>query len=268
MLKRKCRVGDDTPSAAGFEIAVGDAEVHTTSADIGLSDIGRADLAADDVREATARIRKSIGKLVRSFIDIGNDLIIIKAGVGHGNFLPWIKTEFGMTEKTAQRYMSIAREYKNDMVSNLPPTVLYALAAKSTPPEVRAEAIEMAVSSEKVTTKVVAGLKSKHEHTKTKPAVKSNPAGLADLPDDMMVCPDCHGSGLGDHIDDTDDYPATAKPDAVMAGMIYTLTIDLQIAKHEIKTLKKENAALKDRLDTEKESHQEFKRHGGTRRVH
>lgn len=68
------------------------------------------------------------------------DIIEIKQAIGHGNFLPWIEAEFSMTERTAQRFMQAAEagaEY--DTMSDLPPSILYALAASSTPEAVPVE---------------------------------------------------------------------------------------------------------------------------------
>jgi hypothetical protein len=55
--------------------------------------------------------------------------------LGHGNFLPWIEAEFGMSEWTARNFMRVAEEFggKSGTVPDLPPTVLYQLAAPSTP---------------------------------------------------------------------------------------------------------------------------------------
>jgi hypothetical protein len=54
--------------------------------------------------------------------------------VRDGNFLPWIEAEFGMHENTARNFMRVAEMFgKSTTVVDLPPTVLYALAAPSTP---------------------------------------------------------------------------------------------------------------------------------------
>ncbi|UGB28689.1 DUF3102 domain-containing protein (plasmid) [Methylorubrum sp. B1-46] len=66
----------------------------------------------------------------------------MKELLGHGNFLPWIKDEFGMSDRTALNFMRVAERFKSEIVSDLPPTVLYALAAPSTPDEVKDEIID------------------------------------------------------------------------------------------------------------------------------
>lgn len=58
--------------------------------------------------------------------------------LGHGNFLPWIEAEFSMGEQTARNFMSVAATFgKSPTVGDLPPTVLYQLAAPSTPEPIR-----------------------------------------------------------------------------------------------------------------------------------
>jgi hypothetical protein len=65
--------------------------------------------------------------------------------LGHGGFLPWIDREFGMSDQTAHRFIHVA-----NMAGQIPqivefqPSVLYALAAPSTPEEVRTVVAEKA----------------------------------------------------------------------------------------------------------------------------
>lgn len=79
-------------------------------------------------------------------VEIGRDLIAVKEAIGHGNFLPWIEAEFGMTDRTARNFMSVAETFgsKSEIVSDFTPTILYALAAPSTPDDVVQAAVERA----------------------------------------------------------------------------------------------------------------------------
>ena len=87
-----------------------------------------------------------------SIIEVGRELIEQKRLLGHGNFLPWIEAEFGMSGVSASRFMNVAEQFgsKSFTVKDLPPTALYALAAPSTPEPVRAEVLERAASGENV----------------------------------------------------------------------------------------------------------------------
>ena len=55
---------------------------------------------ADKIRALSKQTRESV-------ILIGNHLIEAKEILGHGNFLPWIKEEFGWSDKSAQRFMTL-----------------------------------------------------------------------------------------------------------------------------------------------------------------
>src|SRR5215207_7346311 len=96
----------------------------------------------DEVREAAVRIRLRMSRTVEDIIEIGRDLLLVKKRVGHGGFIRWIEAEFGMNQRAAHRFMAVAGRFtaKSDTVSDLAPSVLYALAAPSTPDEVVDEA--------------------------------------------------------------------------------------------------------------------------------
>jgi hypothetical protein len=68
------------------------------------------------VIDATARIKSRISRAVQDIIEIGRDLAIVKQHVGHGQFLKWIKTEFAMSEDTAERFMNVA----NNLADQIP----------------------------------------------------------------------------------------------------------------------------------------------------
>jgi hypothetical protein len=90
---------------------------------------------ASDAKAAAERIRKKIDSVKQNFIEIGRELLQIKDKLEHGEFGKWIVAEFEMTGRTAQNYMSVAKEFgdKPEMISVLPPTAIYKLAARSTP---------------------------------------------------------------------------------------------------------------------------------------
>lgn len=92
---------------------------------------------AGQAKAAADRIKANQEASDKSLFAIGRDLLAIKANLPHGAFGKWITAEFGMTDRTAQNYMNatLALE-KNESVSFLPPTVIYLLAAPSTPTEI------------------------------------------------------------------------------------------------------------------------------------
>jgi flagellar biosynthesis GTPase FlhF len=98
---------------------------------------------ANQVKAAAERIRSG---LLKSIIETGKDLILVKQKLEHGQFGPWLEAEFGWTERTAENYMNVARKFaeKPEIVAIFPPTALYELAAKSTPDAIRDEIVNEA----------------------------------------------------------------------------------------------------------------------------
>lgn len=106
-----------------------------------------AEIDADDMafaREAKARIASLHQKVMTDVVEIGRTLIQVKERLGHGNFLPWLKTEFGWAERTARNFMSVAERFgaKPAIVADLPLGVVYRLAAPSTPDAVREQIVQ------------------------------------------------------------------------------------------------------------------------------
>jgi len=96
--------------------------------------------AARVVRDVADRIRS---RLTTNLIKTGRDLRLVRKKLKHGQFGAWLRAEFGLTTRTAQRYMRAARlADKSDTVSLLAPTALYALSAETTPKQAREKVIE------------------------------------------------------------------------------------------------------------------------------
>lgn len=108
---------------------------------------------ADKVRNAADRIRERVKKTVEDIVEVGNDLLAVKEALPHGQFLPWIKAEFGWGERTAQNFMSVAEQFKSAKIADLPiqPSAAYLLAAPSVPDEARQKAVEKAEAGEEIT---------------------------------------------------------------------------------------------------------------------
>lgn len=107
----------------------------------------------DEVKTAANSIRQ-LGKAMQtSIVAIGKRLIEVKDMLPYGQFGEWIAAEFDMSDRTARNFMNVAREYGNrtEIISVLSDTVLYLLAAPSTPEEARTEIEQAAASGQKVT---------------------------------------------------------------------------------------------------------------------
>ncbi len=86
------------------------------------------------LQEIAERIRNRVRRAAEDIISIGQDLTRVKDQLGHGKFLTWIDREFGMTERSARRYMAVGiwAKGKSDTVAGLPftqmPTLMYRRA--------------------------------------------------------------------------------------------------------------------------------------------
>jgi hypothetical protein len=90
--------------------------------------------------------------------EIGERLTEWKRICDHGNWLLWLDREFGWTERTAQRYISVyelttQQNVKYDTVSDFDIDVksLYLLAAPSTPESAREAVLDLAANGEQLT---------------------------------------------------------------------------------------------------------------------
>ena len=117
---------------------------------------------ASEVRAATERIKLRIKRAAEDIVAIGQDLTAVKEKLEHGQFLGWIEAEFEMSQRTAYNFMQVAEKFgKFAIIANFSPTVLYALAAPSTPESVREEAISRVEQGESLSVKEVQELKRK-----------------------------------------------------------------------------------------------------------
>jgi phage N-6-adenine-methyltransferase len=87
------------------------------------------------VLDKAATIQARLKRTAEDIIAIGQDLIEVKARLSHGQFEGWLRSEFEMTQMSAVRFMQVAKRFgdKSNIMLVLPATVLYALAAPSTP---------------------------------------------------------------------------------------------------------------------------------------
>jgi len=55
------------------------------------------------VEAATTRIKDRLARQVKDIIEIGRDRKDVKSKLEHGQFEPWLNSEFGMTDRSARR---------------------------------------------------------------------------------------------------------------------------------------------------------------------
>lgn len=114
------------------------------------------------VKLATERIKMRMKRTAEDIIEIGKDLIAIKEQLPHGQFLPWISSEFEMSQQTASNFMAVASRFDGELlkISNFKPSIIYQLAAPSTPDAVVEKAIEKSESGESLTVTEIKRLKA------------------------------------------------------------------------------------------------------------
>jgi len=118
------------------------------------------------VVQATERIKLRLKRTAEDIIAIGQDLILIKAELGHGNFEKWIKINFEMKRMTAHNIMQVAERFgSNIQLLYISPTILYELAAPSTPDSVIEEVTAKVEAGETVSVKEVKELKRQAKET-------------------------------------------------------------------------------------------------------
>jgi hypothetical protein len=140
--------------------------------------------AADKVRSSAEKIRRTVQKTIEDIIQVGQELMAVKEAVGHGHFGPWLRAEFGWTERTAQNFMNVAEQFgpKAKLISDftIQPTAAYLLAAPSVPEKAREAAVERAEAGEEITTgvakEIIAKLRKRAaRRTRTVPVEKLSP---------------------------------------------------------------------------------------------
>lgn len=107
----------------------------------------------ETVREAAIDIRQRTKRASEDIVAIGRKLCEVKELLPHGQFTDWVTEEFDLSIRTAQNLMAVANRFegKNATVAFLGTSVLYLLAAPSTPDEAIDAVVERAQAGEAVT---------------------------------------------------------------------------------------------------------------------
>jgi hypothetical protein len=131
---------------------------------------------AEKVKEAAERIKQTIKRTIEDIIAVGTELLMVKEALDHGKFGPWLRAEFGWTERTARNFMAVAERFgKTETISDLTiePTAAYLLAAPSAPDEAREAAIERAEAGERINARVAKQILAKERRKPRKRRVST-----------------------------------------------------------------------------------------------
>lgn len=195
--------------------------------------------AATEARAAAERIRVRMKRTAEDIIAIGLDLVAVKERLPHGAFLPWIEAEFGMSQQSASRFMAVANTYGGKLpnLSNLPPSVLYELAAPSTPESVRQIVEQKAEAGESVSLEEIKRLK--RELAEAKRTVEQAETQVIAAKSDA----DRYRRQAETLLDNQGDLIAKAKADALQQAE-QEIAKEKKAAEEMRKTLEAENARL------------------------
>jgi len=108
-------------------------------------------------------------RMKRSALDIyhiGANLLEAQNLLAHGEFLPWIKAEFDMSQRSAYKFMNVAKAFQGKFAQNanleIAASALYLLASPETPDDARNEALELAAAGEPISPKKARKIIEKH----------------------------------------------------------------------------------------------------------
>jgi hypothetical protein len=96
------------------------------------------------LRETAKNIRK---RTVKCVLDNGRDFSTSKDKLERGQFRRWVETECGFSMRTAELAITVWQHVEADgnreIISLLPPTIQYLVAAQSTPQSVRESSVQL-----------------------------------------------------------------------------------------------------------------------------
>jgi len=148
------------------------------------------------LRGQAERIRRQASS---SVINIGKDLIEAKRYLSHGAFIALVEGEVGIPARTAQAYMRVAKwaPAKNAKIAHLPLSLLYLLAASSTPEAFATDILKRFEAGERISVQAI-----RHELRDLREAMYDEPQDRrrcmppgADIQSSQIVTTDQRGSG-------------------------------------------------------------------------
>ena len=95
-----------------------------------------------DIETITGEILDAQRRGGEAILDIGKGLLEAKGMLSHGEWLPWLNEQIGYSERLAQRFMRLAREYTSNPTALSDLGATKALALLALPPEEREQFVE------------------------------------------------------------------------------------------------------------------------------
>lgn len=110
------------------------------------------DDVASEARAIAERVLRRNKKMMEAAVETGRDLLRVRDSLERGLFNKWVEQECGIPSSTAYRWINVAERLADKLptVGKLPPTVVYALAAPSTPAPIREEVVQRLEAGEEI----------------------------------------------------------------------------------------------------------------------
>lgn len=147
-----------------------------------VNDPEKVQKSVERIKRWSADCDRHAQKTAELAIKIGTELIATKEDLPYGLWGHWLRSEFGWSERTAQRFMAIARRFTSANLADLSMAVLESLSGDSVPEEARAEVAERSKRGEKVTAAQAKAIVASHQPNKvseSKPASSKKSSGAS-----------------------------------------------------------------------------------------
>jgi hypothetical protein len=112
----------------------------------------KAELSPTELQEAAQRIKSLRQAATEHAVEIGRELLRVKAKLPHGVFVKWVERACEFKIRTAQDLMKLARDAESNtkLVALMVPSTLRVYLSKTTPPAVRSTILKRLENGEHV----------------------------------------------------------------------------------------------------------------------
>lgn len=119
------------------------------------------------VRQRASEIKERLRDVAQATWEVGQKLVDVRSRLEYGQFNLWLKTEFQWSRSTAYKYINIFESFGSCPQFgqlDIAISVLYLLAAPSTPKTAREEALERAFEGETITSTKAKAIADHHKN--------------------------------------------------------------------------------------------------------
>ncbi|NEP17641.1 MAG: DUF3102 domain-containing protein [Leptolyngbya sp. SIO4C1] len=111
------------------------------------------------IQQRTGEIRERLRRSAQDVWEIGQKLSDVRSRLKYGQFLTWLKVEFGWSQRTAYNFINVYETF-GDRFANLAKvdiatSLLYQLASPSVPEDLREQVLRSAEQGQKITAKAL-----------------------------------------------------------------------------------------------------------------